>query len=116
MCAGKSKNFKISLFFTAVAGVFAQVFMSWYGKPELIIMASISLFFLLVVLTKNWRRIFGLTALFILISGVGFVNPFDSIYLKTGIVSNGFTFSNTISIVTEASSANIMEILTSMTG
>ena len=90
--------------------------MSWYGKSELIIMASISLFFLLVVLTKNWRRIFELTALFILISGVGFINPFNSIYLKTGIVSNGFTFSNTISTVTEASSANMMEILTSMTG
>ena len=116
MCAGKAKNIKIRLIFTIIAGGTAHLFMSWYGKPELIIIAAIALFWLLCVISPDWRQILGFTTLFILISGVGFINPLNTIYLKTGLEFNNFIFSNVISTVTEASRVNISEIFQRMTG
>ena len=38
--AGKTRDVKLGVFFTIVAGLTAHLFMSWYGKSELILMAS----------------------------------------------------------------------------
>ncbi|MDC0461553.1 hypothetical protein OAM34_00925 [Alphaproteobacteria bacterium] len=116
MCAGKATNVKYGLLFTIIAGITAHLFMYWYGKAELIIMAAIALFWLLLVLSRDWRRYLGFTILFLLISGVGLINPFDSIYLRTGLDFDNFIFSNVISTVTEASRVDIMEIFYRMTG
>ena len=70
MCAGRAKDIKWGLFFTVVAGLTARMFDSWYGKPELIIMATFALFWLSLVVSRDWRRILGLSALFVVISGV----------------------------------------------
>lgn len=116
MCAGSTKDLKIGLLFTTIAGITAYLFMNWYGKSELVIMAAIALFWLLCVISRDWRRIFGFTILFVTISGMGFINPFNSIYLQSGLDFNNFVFSNVISTVTEASRSNINEILYRMTG
>ena len=116
MCAGKAKDIRIGLLFTIAGGITAHLFMTWYNKSELIIMAAVALFWLLVVVSRDWRRIVGFTILFITISGVGFINPFDSLYLQNSLDLNNFIFSNVVSTVTEASQADFMEILYRMTG
>ena len=113
MCAGKTKDARIGLLFTIIAGITANLFMNWYSKSELIIMAAIALFWLLAVISHDWRRIGGFTILFIIISGVGFIN---SIYLQNSLDFNNFIFSNVVATVTEASQANILEIFYRMTG
>ena len=116
MCAGRAKDIKWGLFFTVMAGLTARLFDSWYGKPELIIMAAFALFWLTLIVSRDWRRILGLSALFVVISGVGLRNPFESTYLLTELNYHNFVFSSVISTVTEASQIAFTEILTRMTG
>jgi len=116
MCAGRTKDVRVGLLFTIIAGLTAHLFMNWYGKSELVIMAAIALFWLLCVISRDWRRILSFTILFVAISGTGFINPFNSIYLQSGLDLNNFVFSNVISTVTEASRVDINEILYRMTG
>ena len=116
LCAGRAKDIKWGLFFTLIAGLTANIFMSWYGKSELILMALISLIWLLIVITRDWRRVIGFSALFILLSGVEFLNPFNSVYLKTELYTGKFIFNNVISTVTEAIRLDIRESLYRLTG
>ena len=116
LCASKSKNIMHGLFFTTAAGLTANFFMSWYGKFELIIMAAFALFWLLCFISRDWRRVCGFTILFVTISGAGFTYPFDLIFIQPGLEFDNFIFSNVISTVTQASGANIHEILLRMTG
>ena len=115
-CASKAKNMMYGLLFTTIAGVTANFFMRWYGKSELVIMAALALFWLLCLISRDWRRVCGFTILFITISGAGYINPFNSIYMQSSLEFDNFIFSNLISTVTEASRANIPEILFRMTG
>ena len=103
------------LFFTTAAGLTANFFMSWYGKFELIIMAAFALFWLLCFISRDCR-VCGFTILFVTISGAGFTYPFDLIFIQPGLEFDNFIFSNVISTVTQASGANIHEILLRMTG
>ncbi len=116
MCAGRAKDIKWGLFFTTIAGLVANLFMAWYGKPELIIMAAFSLFWLTLVITRDPRRIFGFFAIFIVLSGVKIFNPFNSLYLSTELTNNNFIFSSVLSTVTEVSQISSSEILYRMTG
>ena len=92
LCAGRAKQLKWGLFFTILAALSARVFMVWYSKSELIIMALIALCWLLIVVTRDWRRIIGFSMLFILLSGVGLINPFNSIYIQTELTFNRIYF------------------------
>ncbi len=114
--AGKTRDVKLGVFFTIVAGLTAHLFMSWYGKSELILMATIALCWLLIVIVRDWRRIVGFTLLFFFISGVEIINPFNSIYIQKEMTHDNFIFSNVISTVTEASKFPLSEKLIRMTG
>ncbi len=116
MCAGRAKDIKWGLFFTVIAGLTARLFDSWYGKPELIIMAAFALFWLVLIVSRDWRRILGLSALFAVISGTGLGNPLNSIYLSNELNYHNFVFSSVLSTVTETSQIAFTEILIRMTG
>ena len=116
LCAGRAKQLKWGLFFTILAALSARVFMLWYSKSELIIMALIALCWLLIVVTRDWRRIIGFSMIFILLSGVGLINPFTTVYNQADFGFNQFIFNNVISTVTEASKVSFYEILHRMTG
>ena len=116
MCAGRAKDIKWGLFFTVIAGLTAKLFMLWYGKPELIFMAAFALFWLTLIVSRDWKRIIGFLALFVIVSGVVLRNPFNSIYLLSELNYQNFVFSSVISTVTEASQIAISEILYRMTG
>ncbi len=116
LCAGRSQQLKWGLFFTLIASITANLFMSWYGKSELIIMALIALCWLLIVITKDWRRLIGFSFVFIMISGVGLINPFTSIYVQTELVFHDFIFNNVLSTVTEVSKLSFPEALNRITG
>lgn len=116
LCAGKSKQLKWGLLFILLAALSARLFMAWYGKSELIIMASICLCWLLIINTRDWRVVIGCLFVFILVSGVEVINPFDSDYLKTNLISHEFIFNNVLSTVTEVSKTSFSEILYRMTG
>ena len=51
--AGRSKSRISSLAWCVAAGLTANLFMWWYGKPELIFVAAIALFWLLACLQRN---------------------------------------------------------------
>ena len=99
------------------AGLSANLFMWWYGKFELIIVAAIALVWLLACLQRNiWTVIAG-TTLFLLLSGVVvFKDPFISIYLKDVVTEASFTFPNTFSTITEIQTASFAQILVNATG
>ena len=83
--------------------------MAWYGKSELIIMALIALCWLLIINMRDWRSVIGFLFVFILVSGVDFINPFNSAYIKTELISYEFIFNNVISTVTEASKFHFLK-------
>ncbi len=116
MCAGRAKDIKWGLFFTLIAGIVANLFMAWYGKPELIIMAAFSLFWLTLIITHDLKRILGFSTIFIVLSGVYYFNPFNSLYLLNELTNDYFIFSNVLSTVTEVSQITFSEILIRMTG
>ena len=116
MCAGRAKDIKWGLFSTVIAGLTAKLFMLWYGKPELIFMAAFALFWLTLIVSRDWKRIIGFLALFVIVSGVVLRNPLNSIYLLSELNYQNFVFSSVISTVTEASQIAISEILYRMTG
>ena len=116
LCAGRAKQLKWGLFFTLLAALSARLFMAWYGKSELIIMALIGLCWLLIINMRDWRSVIGFLFVFILVSGVDLINPFNSAYIKTELISYEFIFNNVISTVTEASQTPFSEILYRMTG
>ena len=116
LCAGRAKEIKWGIVFTLMSGLTANLFMRWYGKEQLIFMALIALCWLLIVITKDWRRVVGFSVIFVLLSGVEFSNPFNSVYLKTDLHTNNFIFYNVISTVTEAIRSNVDEMLYRLTG
>ncbi len=116
LCAGSAKKLKWGIFFTFIAALSARLFMSWYDKSELIIMALIAFCWLIIVKSKDWRRLIVFSAIFILLSGVGLINPFATVYVQTDFGFHNFVFNNVISTVTEASRIEFLEVLRRMTG
>ncbi len=116
LCAGSAKKLRWGIFFTFIAALSARLFMSWYDKSELIIMALIAFCWLIIVKSKDWRRLIVFSTVFILLSGVGLINPFATVYVQTDFGIHNFVFNNVISTVSEASRIEFLEVLRRMTG
>ena len=83
------------------AGTAANLFMWWYGKPELIVMAAITLAWLISCLQKNVLTLIAGTTTFLALSGIASFDPLSSPYLKDVFVTAGFIFPNTLETITE---------------
>ncbi len=114
--AGRASSIRTSLFWCVIAGLCANLFTWWYGKPELIAMAAIALAWLLACLQRNVLTIVTGTSAFILLSGVNFFNPLDSAYLQTFVFAGDFIFPNALDTVTEVQAVPLAKILKSATG
>ena len=64
LCAGRAKQLKWGLFFTLLAALSARLFMSWYGKSELILMALIAYVGYLLLNMRDWRSVIGFFCLY----------------------------------------------------
>ena len=90
--AGRASSKLCCLGWCVAAGISANLFMWWYGKPELIVMATIALAWLLVCLHRQIPTVLTGTAIFLVVSGVTTFNPFTSTYLKEVLVDASFIF------------------------
>ena len=114
--AGRSTTPLRCLGWCVAAGVTGNLFMWWYGKPELIAMAAIALLWLLSCLQQRMVTVIFGTVAFITISGISLFNPLNSNYLKDVLISNRFIFLNTLETITEVQSVSFAQILINATG
>ena len=114
--AGRAQSRLHALAWCVCAGVTARLFMSWYGKPELILMATFALFWLLCCLQKRVSTVIAGTLIFVLLANLSIINPFATSYLKETLVVNNFIFPNTLHTITEVRSVSIFQLLRNAVG
>ena len=114
--AGRARSRAYALGWCVAAGLSANLFMWWYGKQELIIMAAIALAWVLACLQRNAVTAVSGTLIFLAVSGVTFFNPFTSIYFKDLLTNASFVFPNTLETITEAQRAPFAQILAGTAG
>ncbi len=114
--AGRANSRRACLLWCVIAGLCANLFTWWYGKPELIAMATIALAWLLACLQRNFLTAITGTTIFVLISGITFFNPLASAYLQAFVSAGNFIFPNTLETVTEVRTVPFLQILRSATG
>ena len=114
--AGRSASPLRCLMWCVAAGAAANLFMWWYGKPELILMAAIALSWLISCLHRNVLTIVAGTAIFLALSGFVSFDPFSSPYLREVFVEEGFIFTNTYETITEIQIVSLAQILVNATG
>ena len=114
--AGRSRSWQRCLGWCFVAGFAAHLFMWWYGKAQLIVMAALALAWLLATLQRNILTVLIGTSIFIAISGISFFNPLDSVYFREVILNNSFIFPNTFNTITEMRSVSFEQTLVNATG
>ena len=114
--AGLAKSRISSLAWCVAAGLTANLFMWWYGKPELIFVVAVALGWILICLQRNLvTAVFGTTG-FLLISGITLFNPLENAYLQDIVLHSDFIFPNTFSTITEIRSVSFSQILFNTTG
>ena len=116
MMSARSRTMLTTLFWCIAAGATANIFMAWYGKPELIWMAMAAYFWLLIVLQRNVRTTALCLALFYAFAPVTLPNPFESIYVQPHVVRGDFLFPNTLDTITEVARISAVDILVKVAG
>ena len=114
--AGKAGSRGKCLIWCLAAGVTANLFMWWYGKPELVVLAAMALAWLLLCLQRNLITTIGGSAIFLISADVGLFNIFGSSYLKQVIAAGDFIFPNTFQTITEIKRISLQAICDSVTG
>ena len=82
-----------TLIWAVAAGATANIFMAWYGKPELIWMAIAAYAWLLVVLRKDVKIAVLCLLLFYALAPVSLPNPFASAYVQDNFAGGSFLVS-----------------------
>lgn len=114
--AGRSPSPLRCLGWCMFAGAAANLFMWWYGKPELIVMAAIALAWLISCLHRNVFTLLAGTTMFLALSGIVSFDPFSSPYLKDVFAEAGFIFPNTFETITEIQTVSVAQILVNAAG
>ena len=114
--AGRSTSRLRCLGWCVAAGVAANIFMWWYGRSELIVVAAISLAWLISCLHRNVITLLAGTSTFLALSGIVSFDPLSSPYLKEVITEAGFIYPNTFKTITEVQAVSLGQILTNATG
>ena len=114
--AGRARSRAGALAWCVAAGLCANLFMWWYGKQELIIIAAVALAWVLVCLQRNALTAFCGIIIFLGFAQVSYFNPLTSIYFKDVLVDINFIFPNTLETVTEVRREQFGQILASSTG
>ncbi len=114
--AGLAKSQISSLAWCVAAGLTANLFMWWYGKPELVFVAAVALSWILVCLQRNLVTVVCGTIGFLVISGITLFNPLENAYLQDVVLHSNFIFPNTFSTITEIRTVSFSQILFNITG
>ena len=114
--AGKASSRAKCLTWCVAAGVTANLFMWWYGKPELVGMAAIALAWLLLFLQRNLVTTVTGSVIFLIIADISITNPLGSTYLKEVISAGDFIFPNTFQTITEIQRVPLPQIFINATG
>ena len=101
LLAGRINSKSSSFVLCVAAGLVANLFMWWYGKPQLILILTFILAWLLICLHRNFLHLILCIAAFLFMSGVEVFNPFSSLYFKEIIEASHFKFPNTYQTITE---------------
>ena len=83
--AGLAKSQISSLAWCFAAGLTANLFMWWYGKPELVFVVAVALGWILICLQRKLVTAVCGTTGFLLISGITLFNPLENAYLHRDI-------------------------------
>ena len=116
LLAGRINSKSSSFVLCVAAGLVANLFMWWYGKPQLILMLTFILAWLLICLHRNFLHLILCISAFLFMSGVEVFNPFSSIYFKEIIEASHFKFPNTYQTITEVKAVSFYEILSNIGG
>ena len=116
MLSARSKTAVATLIWGVAAGTTANIFMAWYGKPELIWMAIAAYAWLLVVLRKDVKITVLCLLLFYALAPASLPNPFASAYVQDNFAGGSFLFPNTLRTITETARISLPDILVSATG
>ena len=116
MLSARSKTAVVTLIWAVAAGATANIFMAWYGKPELIWMAIAAYAWLLAVLRKDLKIAALCLLLFYALAPVSLPNPFASAYVQDNFAGGDFLFPNTLKTITETARISLPDILVSATG
>lgn len=114
--AGLAKSRISSFAWCAAAGLTANLFIWWYGKPELVFVAAVALSWILVCLQRNVVTTVCGTIGFVIISGMTRFNPLDNTYLQDVVLHNNFIFPNTFKTITEIQTVSFSQILFTTAG
>ena len=114
--AGRAKTRIQAIIWSVAAGLCANLFMWWYGKPELIAMAAIALVWLLCCLQRNILTVLAGTTVFLALSDIVFFKPLTSAYLKGVLSEASFIFPNTFQTITEIRQVSLLQVLINASG
>lgn len=114
--SARSNNTLATFFWAVAAGATAGIFIAWYGKAELILIALSAYCWLLVILKRNCKTTIICLSIFFLLSPVHLPNPFSSPYMQDVFSSGIFLFPNTFETITETTPTSISKILVHATG
>lgn len=102
--------------FCTLAGFAAYIFDAWYGKPELILIATVSFLWLMLSTRHKLRHAFAYCLLFFSFAPHLIDNPLNSYYIQETITKSHFILPNTFETITEAQKLSASQILVSATG
>ena len=114
--AARSASRPKALGWCILAGICGNFFMWWYGKPELIVIATFALAWLLICLKRDILTAVGGPIIVLVTSGILAFDPLQSNYLKEVIVGANFIFPNTYQTISEIQQFSLLRILVSATG
>ena len=109
--AGRSGSRLASILWSSVAGCVAFIFLWWYGKSQLVWMGLVSLAWVLVILRRDPVSIVAGIGCFLLISGVDFFDPLDTVYVQNTLDFGNFIYPNTLDTVSEVRTLSILAVL-----
>lgn len=112
--AGRADSRFTCLIWCGIAGITAHLFMWWYGKPELVVMATITLVWMLLCMQKSLVTMLTGSALFLALADITLFNPFGSNYLQHAISFEKFLFPNTFHTITEIKQLSLHAIITNI--
>ena len=114
--AGRASSRVKCLVWCVAAGITANLFMWWYAKSELVVLAAIALAWLLLCLRRDLIITVAGSVLFLIMADVRHFNPLGSPYLKEVVSAGNLTFPNTFQTITEIQQVSFSQILMNTTG
>ena len=112
----RTRTWTQGLLLSVAAGLCTNLFMSWYYKPELVIVAAVCLIWLMVCQNAGIARALVCAGIFAVGSGMTEALTLSPAYLQEKLGWMNFIFPNTSGTISELQTIPVIQILTNMTG